>query len=68
VLKNLSYTYRDSNEFKITSLDFLNALYKVTPSKYHVLIDDWFKRIMRYDLAIKENYIQNSRTEHTKLQ
>ena len=54
VLRNLSNTYRCTDEFKITSLDFLNALYKVTPKKHHILIDDWFKRVIRYDLSTKE--------------
>ncbi|WP_299118276.1 M1 family aminopeptidase [uncultured Tenacibaculum sp.] len=60
VLKELLNKYRNSTEFEITSLDFLNALYKVTPEEYHVLINDWLKRIIRYDLSVKE-------TSHSKL-
>ena len=61
VLRNLSNAHRYKEEFNITSLDFLEALYAVTSKEYHVLIDDWFKRIIRYDLSVKEkSYAQLS--------
>ncbi len=37
----------------LTSLDFIDALYEVTPIEQHILIDDWLKRIITYDLRIK---------------
>jgi hypothetical protein len=61
VLRNLSNAHRYKEEFNITSLDFLEALYAVTSNEHHVLIDDWFKRIIRYDLSVKEkSYAQLS--------
>lgn len=32
--------------------DFLTELYKVTPENKHALLDDWFKKIVVYDLAM----------------
>ena len=58
VLRTLADRYRNSDEFEVTTLDFLDELYKVTPVAYHVLIDDWFKRVITYDLAIGETSYQ----------
>src|SRR5690606_9257788 len=44
--------YRNDMEATVTPPDFLNELYKVTPDKYHQLIDEWFKKIITYDLSI----------------
>ena len=52
ILKHLVQQYGNKDEFKVTTLDFLNEVYKVTPPKYHVLIDDWFKKVVTYDLKI----------------
>ncbi len=52
VLKSLTKKYRNSKTLEVNSIEFLEALYDVTPLKYHVLIDDWFKRVITYDLAI----------------
>ena len=36
-----------------TSLSFLEELYQVTSKENHILIDDWIKRVITYDLSIK---------------
>ncbi|WP_459211951.1 ABC transporter permease/M1 family aminopeptidase [Aquimarina rhabdastrellae] len=58
VLKKLITRYRDTTALKATSLEFINEVYKVTPQEYHQLIDDWFKRVITYDLSIKEKTIK----------
>jgi len=54
VLRTITDRYRDDVEFSVTSVEFLEELYQVTPEKHHVLIDDWFKRVITYDLAIED--------------
>ena len=53
VIAKISDKYRDQMELEVTTLEFLYELYAITPSKDHKLIDDWFKRIVLYDLAIE---------------
>ncbi|MDY8136159.1 ABC transporter permease/M1 family aminopeptidase [Aquimarina sp. 2201CG5-10] len=51
----------NSGSSEATSMDLLNELYKVAPQKYHALIDDWMKRVIRYDLKIKKvNYVKRT--------
>ncbi|EZH75592.1 hypothetical protein ATO12_02055 [Aquimarina atlantica] len=52
-LRGLIIQYKDEKESKVTSTELLNEFYAVTPEKYHILIDDWFKRIITYDLKIE---------------
>lgn len=54
ILKSITDRYRSSTELEVNTLDFLAEVYKVTPQKYHTLIDDWFKKVITYDLAIDE--------------
>lgn len=54
VLKTITDGNRYKNNFEITSLDFLNEVYKVTPEKHHTLVNDWFKKVITYDLSIDE--------------
>lgn len=51
VLKNLVTKY--SHKPIVTTLDFIDELYSVTPVTYHDLINDWMKRVVTYDLGIK---------------
>ncbi|OUR91901.1 hypothetical protein A9Q87_08860 [Flavobacteriales bacterium 34_180_T64] len=55
VLKTLTDKYRISNKLKVNSIEFLDTVYKVTPTEYHSLINDWFKKVITYDLAIEES-------------
>lgn len=52
VLKTLIDRHESTFEATLTSLEFLEELYKVTPAEYHSLIDDWFKKITSYDLSV----------------
>jgi hypothetical protein len=54
VLKKMVAKHRVERESTATSVEFINELYLVTPSKYHILIDDWMKRIITYDLKIED--------------
>ena len=54
VMRTLVDRYRDSKELEVTSLHLLEEIFKVTPQEYHELINDWFKRVIRYDLSAKE--------------
>ncbi len=53
VLQTLLHRHASSSEFEAHTLEFIEELYKNTPKAYHTLIDDWMKRIIRYDLGIK---------------
>lgn len=52
VLKNLLKKHQYDHRFRLTSSEFIDDLYQVTPSKYHALIDDWLKQVITYDLRI----------------
>uniref|UniRef100_UPI004047EAAC M1 family aminopeptidase n=2 Tax=Roseivirga sp. TaxID=1964215 RepID=UPI004047EAAC len=53
VLKTIIDGQLQNNEYPVTVNNFLDQLYEVTPVEYHTLIDDWFKRIITYDLSIE---------------
>jgi len=55
VLKTLTDTYRNSNTLEANTIEFLDLVYNVTPKKQHHLIDDWFKKVITYDLSIEES-------------
>ena len=54
VLRSIADRYRGDVEFSATSLELLDELYKVSPDENHVLIDDWFKRVITYDLSVAD--------------
>lgn len=54
VIKTLVDKYRDIVNLEVTTIEFLNELYKVAPQEHHILIDDWFKRIVTYDLEVDD--------------
>jgi hypothetical protein len=54
VLKTLVDRHKNEIDATVTSVEFLGELYKVTPEESHYLIDDWFKKIITYDLSIAE--------------
>jgi hypothetical protein len=55
VLKIITDKHRDINKLEANSIEFLDEIYKVTPKEYHTLIDDWFKKVITYDLGIEES-------------
>jgi len=52
ILKKLVERHKDEIDSTVTTLDFLTELYAVTPQEHHVIITDWFKKIITYDLSI----------------
>lgn len=58
VLRKMVATHRDEMEPTATSLEFLEELYSVSAPEYHSLINDWFKRVMTYDLSVKNLDVQ----------
>ncbi|WP_299243629.1 M1 family aminopeptidase [uncultured Aquimarina sp.] len=53
ILQKIVSQYRNKEELEVVTLDFLKEVYQVTPAKYHTLVDDWFKRIITYDLSVE---------------
>ncbi len=49
-LQNVLEKHHQTSE--VTSLDFLKELYAITPKNYHTLLEDWFKKVIVYDLRI----------------
>lgn len=54
ILKTLVQRHKNEIDATITSPEFLEELYMVTPMGYHSLIDDWFKKIVTYDLSVED--------------
>ena len=54
VLKTLVEQHKDEVDATVTTLEFLNELYSVTPQEYHHLINDWFKKIITYELSVED--------------
>ncbi|MEH0157273.1 M1 family aminopeptidase [Limibacter armeniacum] len=54
VLKKLADKYRNNAELRLTTLEFMDEVYQVCPKAYHQLVDDWFKRVITYDLSIQQ--------------
>lgn len=52
VLKSLTDKFRHSAKLKATTLDFLNEVYAHTPVQQQELVNDWFKKVITYDLAV----------------
>ncbi|GAA0890671.1 M1 family aminopeptidase [Fulvivirga kasyanovii] len=57
VLRTLTDRYRDKNELLVTSSELIDEFYRVTPAQYHRLIDDWFKRVITYNLSVKNTAV-----------
>ncbi|SNR56513.1 ABC transporter permease/M1 family aminopeptidase [Lutibacter flavus] len=55
VLKTITDKHRNINKLEANSIEFLDELYKVTSKENHILIDDWFKKVITYDLGIEES-------------
>ncbi|MFI1773745.1 M1 family aminopeptidase [Thalassobellus citreus] len=55
ILKTITNKHRDINKLEANSIEFLEEVYKVTPQEQHIIIDDWFKRVITYDLNIDDS-------------
>ncbi len=58
VLKDLVNRFGNRRIPQITSTDFLHAIYRETPDVYHPLINDWFKRVITYDLKVQSASVE----------
>jgi ABC-type transport system involved in multi-copper enzyme maturation permease subunit len=58
VLRTITDRQRQDNNYPVNTLVFLEELNKVTPYQHHALIDDWFKKVITYDLSIEETEYQ----------
>ena len=52
-IRNLTDKHRQEVEPTLISLELLEEFYKLSPTKYHPLIDDWFKKVITYNLKIE---------------
>ncbi|BDD03936.1 ABC transporter permease/M1 family aminopeptidase [Aureibacter tunicatorum] len=57
-LKKLTNKFRKKNTLEATTVDFLNELYLIAPENQHELIDDWFKKVITYDLSVEESHVK----------
>lgn len=55
VLKILVERHQDKLDATLTAPELLDEFYKATPIEHHVLIDDWFKRVITYDLNLESS-------------
>ena len=55
VLKTITDRHRSINKLEANSIELLEEIYKVTPTEYHELVDDWFKKVITYDLSIEDS-------------
>ncbi len=55
MMKTITDRHRSINKLEANTIELLDEIYKVTPQDQHVLIDDWFKRVITYDLGIEES-------------
>lgn len=53
VLKTITDRHRYINKLEANTVELLDEIYKVAPQKDHDLINDWFKKVITYDLSIK---------------
>ncbi|WP_439132318.1 M1 family aminopeptidase [Polaribacter sp.] len=55
ILKTITDRNRNTDKLSVTSIELLDEIYKVSPKQYHGLIDDWFKKVITYDLSIQNH-------------
>lgn len=53
ILKTLIDRHKNEIDATVTAPEFLDDIYSATPSKYHPLVNDWFTKIIIYDLAVE---------------
>lgn len=52
VLKKLIERHKNKVDATVTTPEFLTDLFSVTSEEHHILIRDWFKKIITYDLSV----------------
>ncbi len=53
-LKSIYDRHHRDVEPSLISLELIEALQHVTPAEFHILLDDWLKRVITYDLRMEE--------------
>ena len=43
------------NKIEANTIELLEEIYKVTPSEHHILVNDWFKKVITYNVGITES-------------
>ncbi|WP_417799758.1 M1 family aminopeptidase [Tenacibaculum sp.] len=55
VLKNMTEKHRLDSTPKAHTIELLEEIYKITPKRYHRLVNDWFKKVISYDIAVEKS-------------
>lgn len=55
ILKTITERYRLESSPKAHTIELLEEIYKVTPKGNHYLINDWFKKVITYDIAVENS-------------
>jgi len=55
VLKTITDRYRTINKLEANTIELLDEIYKVTPTEQYTLVNDWFKKVITYDVGIEES-------------
>ena len=46
--------YKNQVALETTTIELLDEIYKVTPKEHHELVNDWFKRVITYNLKVED--------------
>ncbi|RSC93186.1 ABC transporter permease/M1 family aminopeptidase [Tenacibaculum singaporense] len=55
VLKSITEKHRLDSTPKAHTIELLEEIYKATPKEYHQLVNDWFKKVITYDIAVEKS-------------
>lgn len=55
ILKTITDKHRLDNIPKAHTIELLEEIYKLTHKKYHQLVNDWFKKVITYDIAVEKS-------------
>lgn len=58
ILKGIADKHGGKDPFELTTLMFLEKLYEVSTVDQKALIDDWFKKVITYELSIEEAEVE----------
>ncbi len=53
-IKTILDRHKNQVSLEANSIELLEEFYKLTPKEHHKLVDDWFKRVITYDLKIED--------------
>ena len=58
ILRQLMMECSGDSDFMATTTYFLDLVFQHTPVEYHPLIEDWFQKVIRYDLSITDTQVE----------